>query len=91
MDTDRIMLFFAVFLLLIGSWRIYTLLRGEEKTSKMGAVCWFLMGAMDLAGLLLDLPQNLPWTYYVPDVMAVLLCLSLGVIELVLLRRRNRR
>ena len=91
MNTDRIMLFFAAFLLLIGGWRVFALLKGEDKTSKTGAICWFIMAAVDLAQLLLDLPRALPWTYYVPDAVAVLLCLSLGVIELVLLRRQNRR
>ena len=91
MNTDRIMLFFAAFLLLIGGWRVYSLLTGQSPPSRTDAVCWFLIGAMDLADLLLDLPRNLPWTYYVPDAVAVLLCLSLGVIELVLLRRQNRR
>lgn len=91
MNIDRAMLFFAAFILLIGCWRVYSLLTGGSAPSRTGAICCFLMGAMDLAGLLLDLPRNLPWTYYVPDGTAALLFLCLGVIELVLLRRRNQR
>ena len=91
MNADRAMLFFAVFLLLVGCWRVYSLLTGDSTPSRTGTICWFLMGAMDLAGLLLDLSRDLPWTYYAPDGVAVFLFLSLGTIELILLRRQNRR